>query len=127
MIKQVILTVAASVIAVFLIPTTPAQAATTVDGHTVEVSTDSTDVLWVEATLSATDADSVRVEIFSPRERGPRELWQRCKFTFSGAGTYRCGIDVAAGTLAQREVGTWNTSVTIDGAKVAQARFSVSR
>lgn len=125
MFEKVCLTVAAGVITV-LIPIASAQAATTVDGNTVAVSTDSTDILWVEATLSATDADSFRIEIFSPKGRGPRQLWQRCKFNFSGAGPYRCGIDVAAGTLAQREVGSWTTSVTFDGAKVAQTKFSVT-
>lgn len=125
MFRKICVTVAAGLITA-LMPAIPAYAATTVDNHTVEVSTDSTGILWVEATLSATDADSVRVEIFSPRARGPRQLWQRCKFNFSGAGTYRCGIDVAPGTLARREAGTWTTSVTIDGAKVATARFSVT-
>src|SRR5688500_15246196 len=103
MLKKICLTVAAGLITV-LIPTA-AQAATTVDGNTVATTTDSTSILWVEASLTATDGDTVSVEIFSPRNAGPRVLWQRCKFNFTGTGTYRCGIDVASGSLAQRENG----------------------
>ena len=94
---------------------------------TIATSVDATGILWVEVSLSTTDAAQVQVRIFSPKRAGPRELWQSCKFIFSGAGTYRCGIDVAAGTPAQRKVGTWTTSVTIDGTKVAQTKFSVTQ
>jgi hypothetical protein len=124
MLKKISLTIAAGLVAL-LVPVT-AQAGSLERGATVEVSTDPTDIVWVEASLEDTDAEHVQVQIFSPKHGGPRELWQRCKFRFSGAGTYRCGIDVAEGTSAHNQTGTWVTSVTVDGAPVASTKFSVS-
>ena len=124
MLKRISLAAAAGLIAL-LVPVS-AQAGTLEHEATVEISTDSTDIVWVEASLEASDAQQVQVQIFSPKKGGPRELWQRCKFQFSGAGTYRCGIDAAAGTLASKKAGTWITSVIVDGAPVASTKFSVT-
>ena len=82
------------------------------------------DILWVEADLTAAEADSLKIRISAPGKK-TRKAFQTCSFNFSGAGTYRCGIDVAEGSIASKLTGTWTSKVIVDGAVTAQAEFTL--
>jgi hypothetical protein len=88
---------------------------------------DHNDILWIEASVAAGDADVVKINVRTPAQDGTRELWQRCRFEFSSAGTYRCGIDVGDGSLARRRLGNWVAGVALDGNPLDRAYFSTSR
>ncbi len=84
------------------------------------------DILWIESTIEQLDADTIQIRIFAPTRNATKKiLWQRCTFDYSGAGTYRCGLDVAAGSRAKRRSGTWSAQLLIDGIVVAAFRYSV--
>lgn len=92
----------------------PAQIARAVDG----------DIMWFDATVGEGDASRIVTKIYAPSASGKgRSLWQRCSFNSTGAGTYRCGIDVAAGSLAAERKGTWMVRVVVDGTTLAQSSF----
>lgn len=99
----------------------PAQAAT----PTAELGLYRRDgVLWAEALVGEGDAEAVRITFWAPA--GPsseRTLWQACRFAFSGAGAYRCGVDVSAGSPARARRGEWMVKVAIDGRVVARLAF----
>ena len=106
-----------SVGSLFLAPTAQAAEATSV---TVAVQAD---IAWVE--VLATDAvEDLKVKIMAPGNRS-RTLWQTCRFAETDAGTYRCGMDAAQGSLAQKREGIWLAKVLSGGTQVAAARFTL--
>jgi hypothetical protein len=80
-------------------------------------------ISWVEATVD-TKAEKVQIRILAPTRARGKQLWQTCRFSSSLPGTYRCGMDTSAGSLAQKRKGTWLAKVLIDGTKVASERFT---
>ena len=81
------------------------------------------DIAWVE--VLATDAvEGLKVKILAPGN-GSRSLWQTCRFAGTDVGTYRCGIDAAQGSLAQKREGIWLAKVISGGTQVAVARFTL--
>lgn len=88
---------------------------------------DADDILWVEATVEASQDGLVKINVRAPARNGGRILWQRCVLPYSGPGTYRCGIDVAKGSLAHKRLGTWKAGVSFDGTHVGHTFFSMSR
>ena len=80
--------------------------------------------LWAEANVDG--PGSVTITIMAPERDGEgREVWQRCRFTAADAGTYRCGIDIAEGSLAEAREGTWLSKVSVDGEVASRARFTI--
>ena len=80
--------------------------------------------LWTEATVDG--AGVVTVTIMAPQADGEgREVWQRCRFQATEAGTYRCGIDVSEGSLAAARKGVWTSKVSVDGTMFSKMRFSI--
>lgn len=62
----------------------------------------------------------------TPRVEGKgREHFQTCIFKFSGVGQYRCGVDVAVGSIASKLGGNWATKVLVDGAVTDRTNFSL--
>lgn len=81
-------------------------------------------VLWAEAVLGEGDATTVRITFWAPRNGSERrELWQSCRFPFSGAGMYRCGIDVSPGSPGTARRGEWVAKVAVDGRVLARRAF----
>ena len=86
----------------------------------------SDDILWVVASVEQPAVESLEIRILTPRTKGEgRKVFQRCIFNFQGIGDYRCGIDVAAGSIATKHQGEWITKVLIDGAVSARTEFSL--
>lgn len=81
-------------------------------------------ITWVDATFAAGDHDDVSIKIFHVTKRS-KSLWQRCNFDFTGAGTYRCGLDSETGSLAQEQRGRWVAKAFVDGSLVARQGFSL--
>ena len=82
------------------------------------------DIVWFEANVSEAEGSQVVTKIFAPAAKGSRQsLWQRCSFTFNGAGTYRCGIDMSAGSLASERNGTWTVRVVSAGITLTETSF----
>lgn len=93
---------------------------------TVSTTTSDDDILWVETAVETSDVDKLHVKLFAPKANGKgRKLFQVCKFNFSGLGTYRCGVDVAAGSIATDHAGEWVTKVVIDGKVAMKKSFTV--
>ena len=88
---------------------------------------DENDILWVEATLDAERGELVKINLRAPSRDGGYELWQRCSFTYSGPGTYRCGLDVADGSLARKRVGKWKVGLASGGEHMDHTSFSMTR
>ena len=103
----------------------PATASATEAEATVGVTMSKDDILWVETSLDAGNASSLKVKLFSPKKRAGHRVFQVCRFNFSGAGTYRCGIDVAAGSIATKAEGSWKVRVLIDGEVANREGFSL--
>lgn len=117
--KTLSLAIAALSLAAIIAPTTAFAA------ETAEVSTSTTDAItWVEVAVPAGDHAKVSVKIFNV-EDGSKALWQRCGFSFTGAGTYRCGIDSDAGSMAAEQDGSWVAKAFVDGRQVARQTFSL--
>lgn len=85
--------------------------------------TTSAGITWVEATVPAGDHAKVTIKIINVSERSSR-VWQRCSFSFTGTGTYRCGLDSEAGSLAHEQGGRWVAKAFVDGEQVARQTFS---
>lgn len=81
-------------------------------------------ITWVDATFAAGDHDDVSIKIFNVTKRS-KSLWQRCNFNFTGTGTYRCGLDSEAGSLADQKGGRWVAKAFVDGRMVARHGFSL--
>lgn len=80
--------------------------------------------LWTEASVEG--AGPVVITIMAPDRDGEgREVWQRCRFTAEAAGTFRCGIDVAEGSLAAAREGVWLSKVSLGGVVASRARFTI--
>jgi hypothetical protein len=85
-------------------------------------------VLWVQAAVSGSATETVSIDIFAPRaNRKGKFLWQSCDLAFSGAGEYRCGIDVSKGSPAAERTRKWVAKLEIDGAAAGRTRFSTSK
>lgn len=82
-------------------------------------------VLWAEAMLSEGEGTTVKTKFFAPQrsDATKRQLWQVCRFAYRGAAVYRCGIDVAQGSVARKHSGTWIVKVLIDGTMAAKKKF----
>lgn len=72
-------------------------------------------VLWVSSNYTVSPG-RFSIEIFGPKEarRGPL---QRCHFRGSGAGEYRCGIDLTSAEDLTRSGGSWRAT-TVEGMTV---------
>ena len=80
-------------------------------------------ITWVEAAMPAGDHDKIAIKIYKV-DGGSKSLWQRCSFNFTGIGSYRCGIDSEAGSLAAEHDGQWVAKAFVDGRQVARHRFT---
>lgn len=95
----------------------PAAITTTVDGS---------DILWVEATVADGHEGQVKTKIFTPRNsKGHRTLVQTCTFPNTGAGNYRCGMDVADGSYAAKRSGNWVAKVIVGSQQLDREKFSL--
>ena len=83
------------------------------------------EILWVAASVEESDVSSLEVRILTPKANGKRSVFQKCIFNFQGTGEYRCGIDVAEGSIAQEKSGSWVTKVSVDGAVTDRINFSL--
>lgn len=85
------------------------------------------DVLWAVADVSSGVATTVKIKFLAPRRDDPakRELWQVCKLPYSGAGQYRCGIDISPGSAARQRSGSWVVKVLLDKTLAAKLKFSL--
>ena len=83
-------------------------------------------ILWTTASVAEPDADAIEIRIMTPKANGKkRSVFQKCIFNVQGAGDYRCGIDVAEGSVASKKSGTWVTKVLVDGAVTDRTAFSL--
>lgn len=104
---------------------TSAAAASGAEAGTASIETSvENEVLWVKASISSGHAEAITTKIFAPTKKR-KTLFQRCNFSFSGPGDYRCGIDAAEGSLAERRSGRWTAKVLFDGEVVARRHFAV--
>ena len=78
-------------------------------------------ILWIDATLPETEADRIVIVLLRPSNDGFRS-WNRCSFSYSGAGVYSCGADRAE---LRRHRGTWLARLLVDGERAARLRFQV--
>ena len=83
------------------------------------------DTLWVEAEIAADSVASLKIRISAPGKGSARKAFQTCTFTFQGAGKYRCGMDVAEGSIASELHGRWITKVVVDGSVTARSEFTL--
>ncbi len=85
------------------------------------------EVLWVAADLDGAENNGdVELRLMAPkRSDAARSLFQTCRFSFSDAADYRCGVDVAAGSHALRREGAWVAKLVVGGDLVAKQKFSV--
>jgi hypothetical protein len=83
------------------------------------------EIFWVAASVEQSDVSSLQIRILTPKANGKRSVFQKCIFNFSGTGEYRCGIDVAEGSIASKKSGTWTTKVLVDGAVTDRISFSL--
>ena len=115
---------AAIIVAFVLLITPPALASTDASGTTLTRAIDD-EIMWLSANVA--DANkTIRIKIFSPAKKdGHRALWQVCKFGSTGHGEYRCGIDVAPGSLAEERQGAWVAKLFIGSELIARSRFSL--
>lgn len=100
----------------------PVHAAVRADGPTLTMNRDQNDILWAELSLETTGA-IVRVYVRAPGRHRATVKWQQCGFDGTTAGIYRCGIDVATGSLAALRSGRWTARATVDGTTVGRASF----
>ena len=92
---------------------------------TVAVETED-NILWTTASVSEPDAAAIEIRIMTPKANGKkRSVFQKCIFNVQGAGDYRCGIDVAEGSIASKKVGNWVTKVLVDGTVTDRTAFSL--
>jgi hypothetical protein len=82
-------------------------------------------ILWTIGSVSDDEAERVVVKILTPRdEDGDRSVFQKCTFVYSGAGDYRCGIDISKGSVAAKLSGRWVARVSVDGDVEGRTPFS---
>ena len=92
----------------------------------VSTTTDDSDVLWLVADIDEGLVGQVSMKIFKPQKDGTgRTLWQVCKFPYSGAGAYRCGMDVGEGSFAAKRGGLWAIKVFSNTEQLVRRTFSV--
>jgi len=80
-------------------------------------------VIWVQMDLNRINARNVRIEIFTPKVNGERQLWQFCNMQYVGPGTYRCGLGVGSGSPARNMDGRWLGKLKVDGVRVGSVSF----
>lgn len=103
----------------------PAAAATQESPAAPTLTTVESDgITWVELSVPAAESSGIQIKIFKVR-KGPDRLWQRCNFSGSSAGTYRCGIDSSEGSLAASQSGGWVAKAFISGTRVARTAFTL--
>lgn len=103
----------------------PAVAATPAAAGSLAIERDEDAILWAEVSVESPGA-VVAVDIRAPAKHRGSVLWQRCLFDHASEGVYRCGIDVADGSLARERSGWWIASATVDGATVGRIRFTTT-
>ncbi|MDP9069501.1 MAG: hypothetical protein M3N53_14325 [Actinomycetota bacterium] len=81
-------------------------------------------VTWVQLHLEAGDHSDVSIKIFKVRKRRDR-LWQRCDLNYSGAGTYRCGLDSSRRPFVRSERGRWIAEALVDDLLIARQEFTL--
>ena len=92
---------------------------------TISVDTEA-DILWTTASVAEADVAALEIRIMTPKGNGKkRSVFQKCIFNVQGAGDYRCGIDVADGSIASKKAGSWVTKVLVDGAVADRTAFSL--
>ena len=74
------------------------------------------DITWVQARVRG-EAHKIVIRIQKPTAEG-YELWQRCRFPYSGAGSYDCGLDHDNGSGDR-----WQAKVVIDNRQITERRF----
>lgn len=121
--KGLLLLVAASAAFVLAVP---ASAATQPRPGSLSIQRDADAILWAEVSVWVTDA-VVTIHFRAPTKDGRSVLWQRCRFDHASEGTYRCGIDVAEGSLASKRRGTWIAHAAVGGVPVGQRSFTTAR
>lgn len=98
---------------------------TKVQSETVDASISSVrqhGVLWLDTTVAVNDRSRLSIEILAPGRGSTHSLWQRCAFSMSEAGTYRCGIDT---TSELTPAGRWISRAFVDGRLAATKSFRV--
>jgi hypothetical protein len=78
---------------------------------------------WVHGSFDG-DYSSIEIKVIS-KDGGRTSLWQKCTFDYSGAGSYRCGIDTAEGSLADLQAGSWVAKISADGTPLARQSFRI--
>lgn len=92
----------------------------------LSITVDASDILWANASLAGGLEGQVRTKILTPRNaNGNRTLWQTCTFNYTGAGDYRCGIDVAEGSYAEKLSGNWVVKVLAGPERLDRETFSL--
>ena len=102
----------------------PANAAELPAPEILTMHRDGDDIMWAEVSLSGSEG-VVRIHIRAPRKERGSARWQDCSFGDTSEGTYRCGMDVAAGSIAAAHGGKWFARATVDGVVVDRESFRV--
>lgn len=79
---------------------------------------------WVNGSVEQGDFSKVAIKVFT-KEDGKLRLWQKCSYNYSGAGTYLCGLDSSAGSLAQEQNENWIAKISLDGEQLARQGFEI--
>lgn len=128
--RSAITALSVMILSALLTPAAQAQEAAT----PITLASHSADgIMWFEATVETSNVDTLAIRILAPASGAAsnrsgavdREVFQICKFNFSGPGVYRCGIDVAPGAIAYDREGAWVSKVKVGRTVVAKMRFSL--
>lgn len=83
------------------------------------------DILWFETEVDAAFDGKLRTKILAPKRHGGHRVWQTCSFHDSGAGVYRCGIDIADGSMAKEVGGKWVVKAIVGSEQLARHSVSI--
>lgn len=112
-------TLGALLVAMMVLSGTSAHASAAVEVTSTQGTT------WASATTTEV-VEGLQVKLYTPKgDSGRRTLWQKCTFSGAYVGTYRCGIDSAQGSLAQKLEGRWVAKVFAGGVRVARTTFTL--
>jgi hypothetical protein len=82
------------------------------------------DITWVHGAVATGDFSNVQIKLLS-NDGGENRVWQKCNYSYTGAGTYVCGIDSGAGSLAQDQSSKWVAKVSVDGSQIGRQSFTL--